>query len=74
MQTKLDPFQPSVEMDPFKSAKEVLENYVNSLGLVAYKDFYMKIKDGLTHIPEGLTAKVNRNNGVTIYLFTLNKT
>ncbi len=62
MQLKMEFFQPAVEKEhkalPVSGApREVLEHYVNTFGLVAYKDFYMKIKGGIVSIPEGITKE-----------------
>ena len=62
MQTSFDFYpQPADETKKVSSApetpqttKEKLEQYINVCGLVAYKDFFIKIKNGLTAIPEGV--------------------
>lgn len=76
-------FQPAVENEKeelsIETIKENLTNYIKVCGLIAYKDFYMKIKGGFTAIPKGVTkeqylvlarevyesraAKVNRDKG-----------
>jgi hypothetical protein len=61
MQLDFEFIQPAVESenvaayDPNSSAKETLENFINVCGLVAYKDFFMKIKNGFASIPDGLS-------------------
>ena len=62
MQTSIDFFQeaarPSLEIssDPNADVKHMLENYIAVCGLVAFKDFFMKIKnDQIENIPDGIT-------------------
>lgn len=74
---------------PTGTAKETLEQYIKVCGLIEYKSFYMKIKNGLTAIPKGFTkenylmlarevyesraAKVNRQTSRSTYFAIRNK-
>jgi hypothetical protein len=60
MNIQLEIFQPAAESNTpvavaAGDAKFTLESYINACGLVAYKDFYMKIKSGLVTVPAPLT-------------------
>jgi hypothetical protein len=60
MQMTLDFFKECAEpiqkptADPVATVKTNLQEYIKVCGLVAYKDFYMKIKNGHTAIPAGI--------------------
>jgi len=94
-QFQLEFFQPAVGNekvttgDPVVTTKEMLSDYIKVCGLVAYKDFYMKIKGDFIAIPEGLSkaqylelarevyesraAKVNRTKSRAQYFAIRNK-
>ena len=61
MQTQLDLFNPpgdSNELSPVSTgdAKDDLIYYINTCGLIAFKDYYMGIKMlRINHIPDGYT-------------------
>jgi hypothetical protein len=61
MQMTFEFFQPAVESekvstgDPVLTTIEALNSYIKVCGLADYKGFYMKIKNGLVPVPEGLT-------------------
>ncbi|GAA4327576.1 hypothetical protein GCM10023149_31060 [Mucilaginibacter gynuensis] len=42
--------------DPHGDVKKSLENYIKTCGLVAFKDFFMKVKNGIIeNLPDGVS-------------------
>jgi hypothetical protein len=47
---------PDISSDPRSDVRGTLENYIAVCGLVAFKDFFMKVKYGqINNIPESVT-------------------